>query len=226
MYNNNNGLPQVEVLRVTRGRYVNYNYLIHCPVTKQAVVVDPAWQMDVLARAVAMHELTLAGVLLTHAHHDHTDLADEVGAHYDCPVWMSQSEIDHSGFNATNLQGFALKPWQVGNLTIRPIHTPGHTPGSICYLIGDNLFTGDVLFAEGCGLCFDLEGAFAMYESLERLKKTLKPQTKIYPGHSYGKPPGQVLSRVRKDNLYLQFPNKDSFAAFRLRAKQKQFVET
>lgn len=188
-------------------------------------MVDPAWQIEVLAQALEQYELTLCGVLLTHSHHDHVDLADAVAKRFDCPVWMSQQEIAHSNFTATNLTGFEVKPWQVGKMTIKPIHTPGHTPGSICYHIGDNLFTGDVLFAEGCGLCFDLQGAYEMYESLEKLKGSLKPQTKIYPGHVYSKPPGQVLSRLKKDNLYLQFPSKDKFAAFRLRAKQKQFVE-
>lgn len=223
--NMNNGLPQVDVVRVSKGPYVNYNYIIYDGQSRKGVILDPAWQMDKLVDVAKSAGIEVCGVLLTHHHHDHIDLADEMARFYDCPMWMSQIEIDHSGFSGTNLTGFDIHPWQVGPLTIKPIHTPGHTPGSICYLIGNNLFTGDVLFAEGCGLCFDVPGAHAMYESLEKIKRTLKPQTRIYPGHSYGKPPGQVLSKVRKDNLYLQFPNKDSFAAFRLRGGQKQFVE-
>jgi hydroxyacylglutathione hydrolase len=120
------------------------------------------------------------------------------------------------------LVGIDTSPWAVGQMLIEPIFTPGHTPGSTCYLIGENLFTGDVLFAEGCGMCPDTEAAHAMFASLEHLKTRLKPQTRIFPGHSYGKPPGQILSQLLRDNIYLQFSDKDSFAAFRLRSGQNE----
>jgi hydroxyacylglutathione hydrolase len=107
-------------------------------------------------------------------------------------------------------------------MLIEPIFTPVHTPGCICYLIGDNLFTGDVLFAEGCGICLDTESAHAMFASLQDLKARLQPQTCIFPGHSYGNPPGQILSQLLKDNIYLQFSDRDSFAAFRLRSGQSK----
>ena len=107
----------------------------------------------------------------------------------------------------------------IGQMIIEPIFTPGHTPGSMCYLIGENLFTGDVLFAEGCGMCPDLEAAHAMYDSLEQLKR-LGPQTRVFPGHSYGQPPGRTMAQLRRENLYLQFSDKDSFTAFRLRSGQ------
>ena len=105
-------------------------------------------------------------------------------------------------------------------MIIEPIFTPGHTPGCMCYLIGGNLFTGDVLFTEGCGMCSDLEAAHAMFASLQDLKTRIKPHTRIFPGHSYGEQPGQTLSQLLKDNIYLQFSNKESFAAFRLRSGQ------
>jgi hydroxyacylglutathione hydrolase len=105
-------------------------------------------------------------------------------------------------------------------MLIEPILTPGHTPGCTCYLIGNNLFSGDVLFAEGCGMCPDIQAAHAMFASLERLKAWLKPDTRVFPGHSYGMPPGQPLSRLLRDNMYLQFSNRDAFAAFRLRSGQ------
>jgi hydroxyacylglutathione hydrolase len=98
--------------------------------------------------------------------------------------------------------------------------TPGHTPGCMCYLITDNLFTGDVLFAEGCGICPDIEAAHEMFASLENLKNRIGAQTRIYPGHSYGKSPGQPMGRLLKENVYLQFPTRESFAAFRLRGGQ------
>jgi hydroxyacylglutathione hydrolase len=87
-------------------------------------------------------------------------------------------------------------------------------------LIGENLFTGDVLFAEGCCMCPDTEAAHAMFASLEHLKTRVRPQTRIFPGHSYGQPPGRPMSQLRRENIYLQFSNQESFAAFRLRKRQ------
>ena len=209
--------PEVTVLRVSYQFMINYNYVVVDPVSRQAVVVDPAWQTDVIEQAIADAQATLSGVLITHSHPDHIHLAKPLAANYDCPIWMSREEIAASGFEARQLIGIDATPWQVGQMWIQPIHTPGHTQGCMCYLIGDNLFTGDVLFAEGCGLCPDVEAAHAMFSSLEQLKRRLKPQTRIFPGHSYGREPGQFFSRVLQENIYLHFQDAASFAAFRLR---------
>jgi hydroxyacylglutathione hydrolase len=197
----------------------NYNYLVVDPGSREAVIVDPAWQMEKIDQALIDAQARLSGILITHSHPDHIHLAKATGEKYGCPIWMSKQEIAASGFNTRQLIGIDTTPWSVGQLPIEPILTPGHTTGCICYRIGDNLFTGDVLFAEGCGLCPNTEAAHAMFASLETLK-TLKPQTRIFPGHSYGKPPGQLLSQLLRDNIYLQFSDKHSFAAFRLRSGQ------
>jgi len=196
----------VVVLDVRHKSMKNFNYLVADTNGGRAAIVDPAWEIDKIDRAIADP--------------DHIDLAKQVSEKYDCPIWMSHAEIAASQFHAARLVGIDAHPWTVGELLIEPIHTPGHTPGSTCYLIGDNLFTGDVLFAEGCGICPDLNAAHAMFASLERLKTRLALHTRIFPGHSYGQPPGRLMSQVRRENIYLQFSNKESFAAFRLRRGQ------
>jgi hydroxyacylglutathione hydrolase len=213
-------VPHVIVLRMTHGAMTNYNYLVVDPGSKQAVIVDPAWEIDTIDRTLAAEGAELRGILLTHSHHDHIDLAAPLAEKYGCPIWMSNAEIVASGFSAKQLIGINESPWTVGQLLIEPIFTPGHTAGSTCYRIGENLFTGDVLFAEGCGLCPDTEAAYAMFASLERLKARLTPRTRVFPGHSYGVLPGQVMAQVQQDNIYLQFTDKESFAAFRLRRGQ------
>jgi hydroxyacylglutathione hydrolase len=130
---------------------------------------------------------------------------------------MSKAEISASGFEAGRLIGIETSPWAVGRMPIEPILTPGHTPGSACYLIGENKFTSDVLFAEGCGMCPDLAAAHAMFWSLERLKARTQPQTRVFPGHSYGQPPGRPMSQLQRENIYLQFSSQESFTALRLR---------
>lgn len=212
--------PQIIMLKMCYQAFKNYNYVVVDPASGQAVVVDPAWHMEKIEQALADAQAQLSGILVTHSHPDHIHLSKPLAEKYDCPIWMSKEEITTSGFSARQLVGVDTKPWSVGNMLIEPILAPGHTPGCTCYLIEDNLFTGDVLFAEGCGICPDTQAAHAMFASLERLKTRLKPQTRIFPGHSYGTPPGQMLSQLLRQNIYLQFSNKESFAAFRLRSGQ------
>jgi|SRR5579863_7640226 len=216
-----NGLtPRVIVLKMTYQSMKNFSYLVVDPGSLEAVIVDPTWQMEKVDQALLDTHAHLSGILITHSHPDHVHLAKPLAERHGCPIWMSTEEIAASGFRAQQLTAIDTSPWAVGRMLIEPILTPGHTPGSVCYLIDDNLFTGDVLFAEGCGICPDTRAAYEMFESLENLKNRLKPQTQVFPGHSYGKPPGQLLSQLLKDNIYLQFSDKYSFAAFRLRSGQ------
>lgn len=212
--------PGVVQLEVTAGHFKNFTYLVYDPLTLQAVVIDPAWDMARIQSALNTHALELSGVLLTHGHKDHTNLADAVSREYDCPVLMSEDEVEVCSFRTSRLVPIDETPWLIGNLEIVPMKTPGHTPGSMCFKVENNLFSGDVLFAEGCGLCTDAAAAYAMYDSLQRLKKGLLPATRIYPGHCYGKKPGFRFSEILKFNIYLHFTTRESFAAFRLRARQ------
>ena len=212
--------PRVVVLDLRRDSMKNFSYLVVDPDCLQAVIVDPAWELGKIDQALLDAQASLRGVLVTHAHPDHIDLAAAVAEKYDCPIAMSRIEIASSGFRAGHLIGIDGQPWTVGGMRIEPIFTPGHTPGSTCYLIGENLFTGDVLFAEGCGICPDVQAAHAMFASLEQLKTRIGPSTRIYPGHSYGQPPGRPMSQLLRENVYLQFSDKESFAAFRLRSGQ------
>lgn len=213
-------IPHVIVLDVRHGSMKNYSYLVVDPGSLQAVIVDPAWEIDKIDRALADTEAALSGILVTHSHPDHIDLAKPLAEKYGCPIWMSNAEIVWSGFSARQLAGIGTRPWSVGQMLIEPIFTPGHTPGCTCFLIGENLFTGDVLFAEGCGICPDTEAAYAMFASLEHLKNRLVPHVRVFPGHSYGQPPGRPMSQLQRENIYLQFSDKESFAAFRLRSGQ------
>jgi hydroxyacylglutathione hydrolase len=212
--------PQVVTLHTRNWFMQNYTYLVVDPATDQAVIVDPAWEIKKITGAVTDARATVRGILVTHSHFDHVRLARPLSAIYDCPIWMSTVEIADSGFRARRLVGIGAEAWTVGRMLIEPILTPGHTPGSTCYLIGSDLFTGDVLFAEGCGWCHDTPAAHAMFTSLEHLKTRLAPDTRVFSGHSYGAPPGQPMSRLRRSNIYLQFPTKESFAAYRLRRRQ------
>jgi hydroxyacylglutathione hydrolase len=217
--------PAVRVLplRVKGVAFVNYCYVALHERTRDAVVVDPAWELGTIERALAARGAWLRGILLTHAHEDHVNLADALATRHGCPVHMSEDEIECYGFRCSNLRPFRSEaPIRAGALEIEPIATPGHTKGAVCYRIGDDLFAGDTLFAEGCGLCVG-RGADpdALFDSLQKLKARLGPATRIFPGHSYGVPPGQPFSSLLAGNIYLMFERRSHFVSFRMRPNQK-----
>lgn len=213
-------MSRVIILRTSNQSIVNYSYLVVDPYNDKSVIIDPAWQMDKIDQAIINSHTMLSGILITHSHPDHIHSARPLAKKYNCPIWMSNEEIEDSGFFAKQLNGIDRTSWHVGKMFIQPLLTPGHSPGSVCYLIDDNLFTGDTLFYEGCGLCSDIQAAYAMYESFENLKAQIKPQCRIFPGHMYSEEPGQMFSEVLKNNIYLKFTDKEAFAAFRLRKNQ------
>lgn len=212
--------PQVVVLRVSNMFVINYNYLVIDHINSESILIDPAWDLGKIVQALDVSNTTLKGILLTHSHFDHLQLAKPLAEKYNCPIWMSEEEIAISGYEAAQLQPIDETPFWIGSLKIIPLLTPGHTQGSMCYLIGNNLFSGDTLFIEGCGLCPTIEAAHDMFESLEKIKKHATKTTRIFPGHKYARSPGETFATVLQNNIYLQFSKKEDFASYRLRKGQ------
>ncbi len=208
----------VKVVKV----FVNYCYLIVGPDSGSCIIVDPAWSMHSVTRYIETESLELEGILLTHHHFDHTNMADALARRYDAPVRMSGREIDYYGFACKNLVPVPDdSTFEIGDITVTAYATPGHTKGSVCYLAGDFLFTGDTLFSEGCGACsFEGGDPSEMYRSLARLKRIARPDTIIYPSHSYGKTPGMRFDEVLKSNIYLQIEDEALFVKYRMRKGQ------
>ncbi|SLM64218.1 MULTISPECIES: solanimycin biosynthesis MBL-fold hydrolase SolJ [Dickeya] len=212
----------VTTIKVRRGRFINNNYMVLNRSTGQALLVDPAWDVDRLESALGHARAQLAGILITHAHPDHIDLAGYLADKHGCPVWLSRTEAACSGFTTPAARLFDEQAWHVAGMRVRPIITPGHTPGSVCYWVGEHLFTGDTLFIEGCGLCASHDDAAHLFSSLERLKVILPGKVRIYPGHSYRYQPGLTFEEVFRYNIYLSFDNQELFTNFRMRKGQNE----
>lgn len=194
---------------------VNFAYLIGDRETREAVVVDPAYAVGDLLDALAADDMRLTGVLATHHHPDHVggsmmgfQLAGlaELLARESVPVHVNRNESDWvqrvTGVSATDLTGHDHDDViEVGAIPIRLLHTPGHTPGSQCFLVDDRLVAGDTLFLEGCGRT-DFPGgdAEAMYRSLRWLAD-LPGDPVVYPGHQYSSAPSASLSSVKENNF-------------------------
>ncbi len=215
---------KVHILKVQKFNYINYCYIIAHIEQQIAILVDPAWQPELIQKTLSQYNLKPIAILLTHYHHDHVHLAPYFAEYYHIPVYISHMEMDYYQFSCPNLLPIINNqlPIKLGPIEIKAIFTPGHTYGGLCYLIENNLFAGDTLFNEGCGMCLG-RGAdpYQMYASLQKLKNMLHPEVSIYPGHCYKLPPGQLFKVVLHSNIYLSFSNPEDFVTFRMRKQQK-----
>jgi hydroxyacylglutathione hydrolase len=197
---------------------VNFSYLIGSRETGEALVVDPAWDVDGLMALAAEDGIKITGALVTHYHPDHVGgdlfgltvpgldrfLEATPGVVYvqrDEIPWVQQVTGVPAGELTPVEGGQAI---QVGKVEIRFLHTPGHSPGSQCFLVRGRLVAGDTLFLQGCGRV-DLPGADpeAMYRSLNTTLAQLPDETVLYPGHDYGGP-SATLAQGRRENYALQ----------------------
>ena len=201
------------------GQMVNFSYLIGSRRTGEALVVDPAWDVDGLIAAAESDEMKLVGGLATHYHPDHVggdlfgrDVQGIVRLLEKVPgkVHAQRSEApwlkEVTGVSDSDLAlvegGDRIR---LGDVEIAFLHTPGHSPGSQCFLVRDRLVAGDTLFLQGCGRV-DLPGADpeAMYRSLTGPLAQLPGDTVLYPGHAYDPRPFATLEEQRRENYVLQ----------------------
>lgn len=213
-------------LQVRFFSFINFTYLIIDKKTKQAAIVDPSWELPKIAFVLQRLNVTLTTILLTHSHFDHVNLVDALMRRYNPQAFLSFREISFYNFKCKNLNPVQHNDViKLGETEISCLLTPGHTRGSICYLVPGGLFTGDTIFTEGCGLCNTFGGnAAEMFESIQKIRTGINPQVKVFPGHSYGKQSGYSLTYLLKRNISFQFSNKESFINFRMRqSKTNQF---
>ncbi len=209
------------------GPMMNFIYLIGCKETRAAAVVDPAWDVPGILKAVGEHNLELRHILLTHAHPDHANGLEELLAATDAQVYLNAAElnyalemaeryqisIDFLKRRSANVHSVADdEVIQVGTISVRCLHTPGHTPGSQCFLAGKNLFSGDTLFVDACGRV-DLPGGDPekMWWSLNRKLRALEDDVILYPGHHYGQRPVSTMGEQKRSNPYMQFDSLGDF---------------
>lgn len=212
------------MLRVSNQQFVNYCYIVIDMVTRNAVAIDPAWEMDAVIGVISAYDASLNAILLTHHHFDHTHLAAPLSSYYGATVVVSKQEADAYGLRYRQMEVFDRDViLNCQGVKVQTLLTPGHTQGGACYLIADSCFTGDTLFNEGCGACFWLgSDPREMFGSLQKLKNGLDGKVRIFPGHRYGSELGQFFSYLLEYNIYLRINDKESFVAYRMRKNQKQ----
>ncbi len=200
------------------GPMENFVYFLGSKPTREVLVVDPAWQVDTILRLAKEEDLKIRGALISHYHFDHTNGIEELLKSVDCPVYVNKHDVPYLEISHSNIKkvddGEKVK---VGDVEIRMIHTPGHTPGSQCFHVRGNLVSGDTLFINACGRC-DLPGGNAeqMYESLTQKLMKFDDTTVLYPGHNYADKPTATLGEQKKTNPYLLTHSLENFLRMRM----------
>jgi len=214
-----------QTIRVKSGKdLVNYCYVLINREINQAVVIDPAWEIDKIEAVLKARKCKLSAILLTHHHNDHTNLANDLAVETGADVYMSACEISEYDFTCTNLRAIEEPRISAAGMQIDVIETPGHTAGSVCFATGDYLFTGDTLFIEGCGVCTGWgASASQLFDSLTTIKEGFADDTRIFPGHRFRESPGKSLQYVKENNVYLQVEDRTGFV--NLHTRDRDFSE-
>ena len=171
----------VRIERLTLGPYATNSYILTCPETGDSVLVDAPAEASAIERAAK--ETNPRYILVTHGHMDHIGALSELKSRLKVPVAIHRLDM-----KALPVQPQILledgQEVPFGNVSLKVLHTPGHTPGSLCFLIGKHLLSGDTLFPHGPGRTNSPADLKRIIGSITGRLFVLSDDTKVYPGHS------------------------------------------
>ena len=192
----------MNIQKLTLGLYQTNIYILSNDT--EAVVIDPGYEPDIILDALEGKELK--AILLTHGHFDHVGAVKELVAETGCKVYIHAADLSlppmitagQLYYTHTYAEGDTVSP--IEGAALHVLHTPGHTPGSVCLLLGDQMFSGDTLFEGSCGR-MDLPGGdqLQMHQSLNRLV-SLQADYHIHPGHGGS----TTLAAEKRYNPYMR----------------------
>ena len=212
-----------EITTMELGPMENFVYLITDLKTKKAAVVDPAWEVSKVIEYTKNENIKITDILLTHSHHDHINGVKDILDEYDPELHLLKAEAD---FWKADLEKPSIHHGgdtiSIGDTSIQVLHTPGHTPGSACYMLNEDIITGDTLFVFGCGRC-DLQGGDPeqMFTTLKKMKADLDANTIIHPGHNYADKTTSTIVEQAEGNPFMHFNDCEDFVEYRMHAHDK-----
>jgi hydroxyacylglutathione hydrolase len=215
----------VYIKQMELGPMQNFVYLVGDPVAKQCVVVDPAWDIDAILDAAAADDMTITGALITHTHQDHVGGSleswgmpgripgvEELLGRIAARVYVNRAEGEFlKGLGSDLVKVDNAETLPVGRFTLTFMHTPGHTPGSQCFVVEGHVISGDTLFINSCGRT-DLPGSdpAQMYQSLTQRLGALPDDTRLLPGHNYGGA-ASTIGAQKSENPFMRFASLGDF---------------
>jgi hydroxyacylglutathione hydrolase len=210
---------ELEIIQMEVGLLQNFCEVIGCPVTGQAALVDPAFEVDRLLAAARARGWTVTTILLTHTHEDHVAGLDEAAAATGAVVRCHPVEVEVARGLAARVEPVADgERIAIGQGEVMAVYTPGHTPGCVCWYVPEPgaVITGDVLFVGSCGgVSYPGSDPAAMVDSLQNRLGALPEETKLYPGHDYGQTPVSTLAWERLHNPALTSDTYEKFCRYK-----------
>ncbi|MFQ5920614.1 MAG: MBL fold metallo-hydrolase [Nitrososphaerales archaeon] len=198
------------VKQIPVGSMANFTYIIAEESTKAAAVIDPSWDLEKVIDALKQQDLKLQYIINTHTHFDHVLGNEQLAALTGAKIIMHKNSKLEKDITVDDGDSIRL-----GSLTLRVMHTPGHSKDAICLLVGNKLFSGDTLFVGNCGRV-DLPGGNAseLYDSLFGKLVKLDDNIEIYPGHDYGSKPHSTIGEEKSSNYVLKPRSRQEFMLF------------
>jgi glyoxylase-like metal-dependent hydrolase (beta-lactamase superfamily II) len=207
------------------GPMQNYVYLIGSTETRKVAVVDAAWEIDTILKIAKQDEMEITHAFVTHTHPDHVgggfagmaiDGVTELLEKCKSKVVVHKAEAEFlKGLSSSDMiksdNGDKI---DVGGIEIELMHTPGHTPGSQCFLVDGRVVSGDTMFIDACGrVDFPGGNPEQMYNSLTQKLMALPDETILFPGHNYAAKPHATIGEQKQTNRYLRFTSLKQFLA-------------
>lgn len=186
------------------GAFQTNTYLLHKPDSRLCVVIDPGYEAKTILQEVEALGLEVAAILLTHGHFDHVGAVKKLAEATGCRVFLQEADLALPGMLTAGKLHYTDPVLDGQELTfdrlhLQVLHTPGHTPGSVCYLCEDVLFSGDTLFAGSCGRT-DLGGDWNALQHSLRTLAAMEPDYRVFPGHGES----TTLAREKQYNPFMR----------------------
>ncbi len=182
--------------------------------TKTCAIIDPAWEADLFIKIVTDKGYKLTDIWLTHWHFDHTNAVDELVEKTHAKVSVGINEVSYLQINTHPTTLKHNETIFIGNTAAKIINTPGHSAGSICYLLAGHLIAGDTLFVYGAGHCSLPGGNICeLFHSLQKLKQ-IDDDIILCCGHDYGSKKVSTMGEQKRDNAFLLIDKESDFVNY------------
>lgn len=194
------------VRQVEVGGMLNFAYIIGDKESGEGLVIDPSWEPERLYNVAREEGIRIRYIINTHCHEDHVNGNAKMKELTGAIIAIHEAEAKYLRHFFPPEADMKLNDGDridLGNISVTVMHTPGHSPGSICLMVGKKLFTGDTLFVGSCGRTDLPGGNDSEFHETMQMFRNIDDSVEVYPGHNYGDIPISSIGREKMNNTCL-----------------------